>query len=219
VEKDIRRILVKVCQKTYERHLVVGPGGNISAKIEGQDRILISPTGVSLVQLKGNDFVTVDLNGKTISGNARPSSELGAHLTIYRHWPQYRFVLHTHPPTITGLFCCKNFSLSDFILTEDIPYYLKHLSVIEYIPSGTTELAKAIATKVKTANAFILKNHGLMVAGRSASEALYLSELLEECAKMYVSARIYGPFSGIPERKVLALTKEVGIEKYDDSRL
>lgn len=218
LDKDIRHMLVKVCQKTYERHLVVGPGGNVSGRVGGQDKILISPTGAALVQLREDDFVCVNMDGKIISGNARPSSELGAHLMIYKQWPQYRFVLHTHPPTITGLSCGKKFNFSNFILTEDIPYYIKHLTVIENIPSSSAELATAIAAKVKAANAFILKNHGLMVAGRSASEALYLSELLEDCAKMYVVAKVCGSVNVIPKNKISALRNKPGIERYDDSR-
>jgi L-fuculose-phosphate aldolase len=197
MEREVRSLLADMCRKTYERHLVVGPGGNVSGRLEQQNKILISPTGLPLAQLGEDDFVCVDMDGAANPEHAAPSSELGAHLAIYRQWPDHHFILHSHPPTITGLFC-TNMDMRSLALTEDIPFYIKHLAVIDPMPGGTAALAKLIAVKAKTANAFILRNHGLMVAGRSASEALYLSELLEDCAKMYVVARIGVAFSAVP---------------------
>jgi L-fuculose-phosphate aldolase len=143
MEKEVKRLLVEMCQKTYERHLVVGPGGNVSGRIGEENKILISPTGMALVEVREDDFVCVDMDGNTIAGHASPSSELHAHLAIYRQWPDYRFVLHSHPPTITGL-SCTDLDLRSLILTEDIPCYIPHLAVIDAMPGGTTALADVI---------------------------------------------------------------------------
>ena len=216
-ETDIRHMLVKICRETYERHLVVGPGGNISGKLD-DGRVLVSPSGGVLVQLSEDDFVWSDMDRKTVAGERPPSSELDKHLAIYRHWPEYRYVLHTHPPTVTGLSCAE-FDLSQLLLVEDIPYYIRNIDVIDFIESGTDALTAAVESKVAHANAFILRGHGLLVAGRTASEALFCSELIEECAKMYVAASSVGKFPIITPEQIRVIQNEPDNVVYDDSKL
>ena len=45
---SVRREVVRVCRRLYERGLIAGPDGNVSVRLPG-DRVLVTPAGLSKV--------------------------------------------------------------------------------------------------------------------------------------------------------------------------
>jgi L-fuculose-phosphate aldolase len=74
--------------------LVVGSFGNISAR-EG-DMIAITPSGVDYEDLEPENSVVVDLGGRSIEGDLKPSSELAMHTYIYKARADIQAIVHTH---------------------------------------------------------------------------------------------------------------------------
>ena len=97
----LRKQIIEVGKRTYERGYVASNDGNISAKIDDK-RVLITPTGVSKGFMKAEDLAVVDMNGKVINGSKKPSSEVFMHLQVYKDRPDVNSVCHAHPPYATG---------------------------------------------------------------------------------------------------------------------
>src|SRR6476661_3680666 len=95
--QDIRLELCKYAQKIVDNKLVVGPGGNISARYEG--KMYLSPSGFALDEIQPEQWVEVDIeSGEITDIGLRPSSEVLMHLFAYRQNPKIGAIVHTHPP-------------------------------------------------------------------------------------------------------------------------
>ena len=90
-------------QRVYEanldlqRHgLVVFTWGNVSGIDRAAGIVAIKPSGVSYEDLRPDSIVLVDLGGKVVDGDLRPSSDTPTHLELYRHFEGVGGVCHTH---------------------------------------------------------------------------------------------------------------------------
>jgi L-ribulose-5-phosphate 4-epimerase len=70
--------------------------GNASAIDREQGLVVIKPSGVPYDELRAEDLVVVDLDGRVVEGHLRPSSDLPTHLVLYRAFDQIGGVVHTH---------------------------------------------------------------------------------------------------------------------------
>lgn len=193
---EIRNELCAYARKTVENRLVVGPGGNISARVGG--KMYLSPSGFALDEVKPKQWVEVDIqSGEITDIGLRPSSEVLMHLYAYRENPSIGAIVHTHPPY------CIAFTLVEQELPVMFPDQAALVGTTVYIPyvlPTTDRLADAVVAKVNEASTILLGNHGLVATGRNLREAYYRTEVVEESAKIYLIA------SAI--RKPKALTKE-----------
>ncbi|MFP5355071.1 MAG: class II aldolase/adducin family protein, partial [Gemmatimonadota bacterium] len=97
-----RREIVTVCRRLYERGLIAGPDGNVSVRI-APDRILVTPAGMSKVDVRGDDLVELALDGKHLRGSGRASSEVQMHLRIYQRRPDVHAVAVSHRIGLLGI--------------------------------------------------------------------------------------------------------------------
>lgn len=67
--------------------LVAWTSGNVSLRDPHSGYVLIKLSGVHYDQLCPEQIVILDLEGKFIEGNLKPSSDTASHLYIYRHRP------------------------------------------------------------------------------------------------------------------------------------
>lgn len=181
MERDIVKSVVEMSAYVFERGLVSGKAGNVSARFKGEngDIIAITPTLKSLADLKEEDIILVDENGKNLT-KGKPSSETGMHLAIYRQKPDIYGITHTHSPYATG-FAFSNKKIKRLEGFGEIKS--EYLKDIEYFKPGSVELANAAAEALKNEDAIILKNHGVIATGKTVKEAAALVEFVEEIAK------------------------------------
>lgn len=78
--------------------LVTGTFGNASAFDRTRGVFAIKPSGVPFNELKAEDLPVVDVNGATVHGSLRPSSDMPTHALLYKSWPDLGGVVHTHSP-------------------------------------------------------------------------------------------------------------------------
>lgn len=185
-QQDIRSELCKYAKKIVDQKLVVGPGGNISAR-EG-DKMYLSPSGFALDEIAHDQWVEVDIPTGEISDDTglRPSSEVLMHLYAYRENPNINAIVHTHPPN------CIAFTLVEQNLPVMFPDQAALVGKTLYIPyvlPTTDKLANAFAAKVNDGSTFLLGNHGLVTTGVNLREAYYRTEVVEESAKIYLIAK------------------------------
>ena len=180
MKKKIKEI-IDVSNEIYNKGLVSGEAGNISARFKSEtgDFIAITPTLKSLSDLKEEDIVLVDFDGNSLT-NGKPSSEVNMHLEIYKKRDDVKGIVHTHSPYATGFaFSSKKIKRYEGFGEIKKPY----LSSIEYEKPGTDELAKKASEGIADEDVLILKNHGVICVSDSLKEAKLLAIFVEETAK------------------------------------
>ena len=176
MKKNIAEI-IDVSNEVYEKGLVSGKAGNISARFG--DVVAITPTLKSLYNLSQEDIVLVDMDANVLT-KGKPSSEVNMHLEIYKRRPDVQAIVHTHSPYATGFaFSNKNLKRLEGVGAIKSPY----LSDIEYEKPGSDELAKSAGEGLGDEDVLILKNHGVICVSDSLKEAMLLAVFVEETAK------------------------------------
>ena len=194
--------IVHVCRRLYERGLVAGPDGNVSVRLT-DDSILVTPSGLSKVDVEPEDLVLVDLAGAVLQGRRRPSSELRMHLRIYRRRADARAVVHAHPPTATG-FAVAGESFMAPVLPEVI-LQMGGVPIVSYATPGTDELADTFDPYLDRHDAFLMANHGATTLGPTLGLAHQRMESLEHAARIILTARMLGRVNELTATDVEAL--------------
>ena len=70
--------------------------GNASAVDRAGGHIVIKPSGVPYEELTAEMLVVTDLEGRTVEGMLRPSSDLPTHAALYRAFTGIGGIVHTH---------------------------------------------------------------------------------------------------------------------------
>lgn len=105
----LRKEVLHANQEIARRGLAPHTFGNASgvdrAGIDGSGReplMVIKPSGVDYAKLTPADMVVTDLDGKTVEGKLRPSSDLDTHTLLYREFPAIGGIVHTHSEFATS---------------------------------------------------------------------------------------------------------------------
>jgi len=177
----------------YERYLVRAAGGNISVRIPGEEKLLITPTGVSLRDVRANKLVCIDMSGKKIEGpeGFLPSKEWNLHIAVYKCCPYANAVFHIHPPYATIFAVLKE----PFLLpTSQARIKIGQVLIAEYADPGTSELAERVKEIIQrpsfTGNAILLRDHGLITWAKDSASAFDTAELIEETAIVSVHSEL-----------------------------
>ena len=176
MKKNIQQI-INVSNEIYNKGLVSGKSGNVSARFGNV--VAITPTLKSLSDLKQKDIVLVDLKGNVLT-EGKPSSEVNMHLEIYKKRSDVNAIVHTHSPYATG-FAFSNKNLKR--LEGFGPIVTPYLQSIDYEKPGSDELAKSASEGLGNEDVLILKNHGVICVSDSLKEAMLLAVFVEETAK------------------------------------
>jgi L-ribulose-5-phosphate 4-epimerase len=94
--KSLREEVLEANQELVRQNLVVFTFGNASGFDRTSGLVVIKPSGVAYEAMKPGDLVVVDLDGKSIEGDLRPSCDLPTHLALYRAFEGVNGVVHTH---------------------------------------------------------------------------------------------------------------------------
>jgi L-ribulose-5-phosphate 4-epimerase len=76
--------------------LVVDTFGNASGVDRAEGLVVIKPSGVAYDKMTAAHMVITDLEGRTVEGSLRPSSDLETHIVLYRAFASIGGVAHTH---------------------------------------------------------------------------------------------------------------------------
>lgn len=188
--EEERQAVVDYGRAMVRSRLTTGTGGNLSCCERARGLMAISPSGVAYEVLKPRDVVVVDLDGNSVDGDLKPSSEIGFHLSLYQHRADIRGIVHTHSVYATTLAC----------LHRELPaiHYLVGFAglkvpVAPYATFGTDALAHNVRrTMGADYNAVLLANHGLVTVGAELSHAFNTAEEVEFVARVFCQAQAIG---------------------------
>src|SRR3954453_3479146 len=100
--RSLREEVFEANLELVRRGLVLYTFGNASGIDRGRGLVVIKPSGVPYEEMKPSDMAVVDLEGNAVQGKLRPSSDLPAHLVLYRAFAQIGGVVHTHSRAATA---------------------------------------------------------------------------------------------------------------------
>ena len=186
----------KVCKANLDlvKHgLVLFTWGNVSAIDRASGLVVIKPSGVSYDNMKPEDMVVVDLDGKVVEGDLRPSSDTPTHLVLYKAFPNIGGVVHTHSTYATawaqaGLDIPSIGTTHADYFHDDIPC-TRDMKRSEVFGEYEKETGNVIVERFKGMNpddtpAVLVRNHGPFTWGTDADNAVHNAVVLEQVAKM-----------------------------------
>ncbi|MEU4159972.1 3-oxo-tetronate 4-phosphate decarboxylase [Actinoplanes sp. NPDC026670] len=182
---DIRQQVADLGASFFTRRLTFGRTGNIS--VRDGDRILLTPTGASLGALDPAALSVIDINGDHVDG-PKPSKEGFLHAAVYRSRPGAGAVIHLHSTYSVAVSCLDGLDPAD-VLPPLTAYYVMRVGRLPLLPYHAPGDATLKETAEKVAvdhHAFLLANHGPVVAGTDLAAAADAIEELEETARLFL---------------------------------
>lgn len=177
----IRQELVVLNRALLEYGLVTWTSGNVSLRDPETGYVAIKPSGVFFSDLTPESMVVLDLDGRVIDGENKPSSDTSSHLYIYRRRPDVNSVVHTH----------SNYATAFAAIGQPIPVYLT-AQADEFggpIPCGGfaliggEQIGRVVVEEIGSSPAILLKNHGVFAIGPSGRAALKAAVMVEDIAR------------------------------------
>lgn len=189
MEKE-RELIVEYGKKLITSGLTKGTGGNISIYNRNLGYMAISPSGIDYFETLPEDVVITDLDGNTVDGSRKPSSEKDMHRIYYQKREDVNAVVHTHSMYSTVL----------ATLGWNLPaanYYIavtggKDVRCAKYASFGTWELAENSFVAMQERKACFLANHGLLTCAADLPNAFVIAEETERMAEIYYRAKVVG---------------------------
>jgi L-ribulose-5-phosphate 4-epimerase len=172
--------------------LVVWTGGNVSARVPGEDRFLIKPSGVDYDDLAAEDMILCDLDGRVIEGTRAPSSDTAAHAYVYRNMPQVGGVVHTHSTYATAW--AARAEAIPCVLTAMADEFGGDIPVGPFAIIGDDSIGRGIVDTLTghRSRAVLMRNHGPFTIGRDARDAVKAAVMLEDVARTVHVSRELG---------------------------
>jgi methylthioribulose-1-phosphate dehydratase len=172
----------------YRRGWLPATSGNFSVRAGAH--IFITGSGLDKGKLTPGDLIEIDLDGRQIAGQGKPSAEAGLHQVIYRHRVKAHAILHVHSlwnTLLSGrLENDGEVKLEGYELLKGLSGVATHTHQ-ERVPIITNsqnygELTAKLETVLKErsgVHGVLLSRHGLYTWGQSVAEARRHLEALE----------------------------------------
>ena len=182
-----RELVVDVCRTLLERGYLKATEGNVSVRVPGEDAYAITPSSYDYGKMEPGDICVMGLDGRHILGARKASIESSMHAAVYERRDDVSVIIHTHQPYASALALMER--PIPALFDEQVRYLGRSVELVSYAPSGTSFLKKNVAKKLASgANAYILENHGVLVLGGDAEQAVHNMALLEKVALDYLLA-------------------------------
>ena len=191
----LKEKVLKANLDLVKNKLVLFTWGNVSQIYRATGLVVIKPSGVGYDEMKAEDMVVVDLNGKVVEGDLRPSSDTPTHIEFYKAFPDVGGVTHTHS-TFATAWAQAGRSIPFYGTTHadyfygDIPC-ARALTKEEIEGEYEKNTGLAIIEKFKHDNmkplevpGVLIKSHGVFAFGKDGAGSVYNATVIEEVAKM-----------------------------------
>jgi L-ribulose-5-phosphate 4-epimerase len=191
--KKLKQNVLQANLDLVKHGLVIFTWGNVSAIDRKKGLVVIKPSGVSYDDMKEEDMVVLDLEGKVVEGKLKPSSDTATHIVLYKMFPNIGGIVHTHS-TFATAWAQAGKDIPNIGTThadyfkEDIPC-TRSMTAEEVNGQYELETGNVIIERFKDFNpdftpGVLVKNHGPFTWGKDAHDAVHNAVVLEQIAKM-----------------------------------
>lgn len=189
-----RQRIVDLCVDLSRRGYLAGTGGNVALRIDA-GHFAVTPSATDYLAMNAEDVCVVRLADlQLVEGARAPSVETGLHARLLRLRPDVRCSIHTHQPVASA------WALMREPLTQPnggggrVP-------MVGYMPSGSGLLTRLVGRAVRPdADAYLMRNHGVICCGASVEAAVAAVDGLEHLARQQLARRISERAAARPDR-------------------
>jgi ribulose-5-phosphate 4-epimerase/fuculose-1-phosphate aldolase len=166
---------------------------HISARVSGEPHhFLINPFGLMFHEITASSLVKIDDDGKIVEDNGYPVNEAGfvIHSAVHRGRPEVNCVLHTHTRSGVAVSCLAEGLMH---INQHSAMFYNRLAYHDYEGIALdlderTRLVRDLGDKP----AMVLRNHGLLTAGRTVPEAFSLMYYLDLSCRVQIDLMAAG---------------------------
>ena len=192
--------------------LVTFTWGNVSGIDRESGLVVIKPSGVSYDGMTPEDMVVVDLDGKTVEGRWKPSSDTPTHVVLYKAFPDCGGIVHTHSRWATT-FAQAGKEISAMGTTHADYFYgaipcTRPMTDIEIRGEYEKETGNVIVETFEGRNpadipGVVVYSHGPFAWGTDPMNAVHNAVVMEEVAFMNWHAMILNSELGSMQKTLL----------------
>jgi len=181
----LEQLRIEVCALNQElpaNNLVAWTSGNVSGRDPQTGLIAIKPSGIKFKDLRPENMVIVDGEGKLVEGDYKASSDTASHCYIYRQKPEVFGIVHTHSRYATA-FAAVGHSIP-CVLTAIADEFGGEIPCGGFALIGGEEIGQVVVETLARANgpAVLLQNHGVFTVGPNPEAALKAAVMVEDNA-------------------------------------
>jgi L-fuculose-phosphate aldolase len=184
--------VISACKTITAHGLTVGTAGNISARASDDNVFVITPTSINYDTLTPEDLVVVDFKGEIVEGKYKPSVEVSMHQFIFNARMDVGAIVHTHSLYATALASCSKANGIPPYDIEIISYLGGYISIANFAPPGSKELARYTVDALGNNAAALMRNHGAVGVGTTMQNALTACEIVERSSQAVLFAQLLG---------------------------
>lgn len=218
---QLKKDMCEIGRRIWQKGFCAGNEGNHSVRIS-DDRVLVTPTGVSKGFLTPEDLCVTDMDGKQVEPNAkgrRRSSEVLVHIAIYKHRPDVKAVIHSHPPHATAFAVC-NMPLPEGVHPE-AEVFLGKVPIAQFAMPSTQQLPDSIIPLIQPeTNTVLMGNHGSVSFSHDLTDAYYKLEILDAYCRILLLAQPLGQIHTLSPgemKQLLEIKKQFGMTDSRES--
>jgi len=177
----------EACLTLAERGYLAGTGGNVALRAD-DEHFAVTPSATDYYAMSAADICVLRLSDRAqVEGEDPASVESGLHANVLKARPDCRASIHTHQP-VASAFTLLAQPLN--VASEAHRALLgKAIPCVSYAPSGTGILAWRVGRAFRpNTHACLMRNHGVVCAGKDANEAIERVAALESACADYFRA-------------------------------
>ncbi len=198
VTRSRQETMAYACRILAMTEQEAGLAGQISTRSERPGAYWTLRFGLGFDEAKPEDFIEVDRDLNTLTGEGMANPATRFHLWVYDARPDVHSIIHTHSPWASALAAARQplvIAQMDMTPLHDDCAFLGDWPGVPIADQEGVIISKALGNK----RAIILAHHGYLTAGASCEEATYLSVYLERAARMQIRAQAFGPLTPVDD--------------------
>ncbi|HEY1776948.1 MAG TPA: L-ribulose-5-phosphate 4-epimerase [Solirubrobacteraceae bacterium] len=202
---ETRELVARLHGELVRSGLAVWTMGNLSARVPGEELIVIKPSGVVYDELTAESMVVVGLDGEVVEGALAPSSDTATHAYVYRALERVGGIVHTHSTYATA-WAAHGLAIP-CALTGQADEFGGDIPVGPFARIGGEEIGVGIVETLRDhrSRAVLMRSHGVFTIGADAREALKAAVMCEDAARTALLARTLGELPRLPQEDIDAL--------------
>lgn len=213
----LREEVARSCRMLGKLNLTKEPSGHVSARVPGEDRVLIKARGPEESGLRfvaARDVITVDFSGRKVAGDEglETPQEVFIHTWLYKTRPDVQCVVHVHPLTVVLFTICKRPLLPLFGAYDPSALRLVMNGLCTYgrsITIASEKLGQEFAQAMGNKPACLMRGHGITTAAESIEEATLTAIKLNDLAEINYRASLLGTPEPITQEDIDVLVGKV----------
>ena len=198
--KKLKEELVQLHLELPKNSLVMWTGGNVSARDAETGLIVIKASGIRYEEMRTKHMVVMNMDGRVVDGDFKPSSDAYSHLYIYKNRPDVGGVVHTHSRYATA-FAAVGKEIP-CVLTAIADEFGGPIPCGGFALIGDEAIGKVVVESIGKSPAVLLKNHGVFTIGKNATAAVKAAVMTEDVAAIVWVALQIGTPDVIPQEDV-----------------